>query len=54
MARFEMGVEFNSMKESEQEFIFRYVLKRERQILQAQREEEAESALSRRTNLDTR
>ena len=44
VARFEIGVEFQSMKESEQEFIFRYVLKRERQILQAQREEEAESS----------
>ncbi|MFQ5589206.1 MAG: PilZ domain-containing protein [Nitrospiria bacterium] len=38
--RFEVGMEFTHLKEADQETIFHYVIKRERQIRQAQREEE--------------
>lgn len=40
---FEMSVEFQNIRPSDQEIIFRYVLKRERQILQGQRENENEN-----------
>lgn len=40
LARYEIGIEFSSdISESDQESIFRYVLKRERQMLQANRDE---------------
>jgi len=40
---FEMSVEFEGLKPSDQEIIFRYVAKRERQMLQLQREKEYEN-----------
>lgn len=40
---FEMSVAFQGIRSSDQEIIFRYVLKRERQILQGQREKETEN-----------
>ncbi len=42
---FEMSVEFKDLKPSDQEILFRYVVKRERQILQAQREKEEENTV---------
>lgn len=42
---FEMSAEFEDLKSSDQEIIFRYVVKRERQILQGQREKEAENTV---------
>ena len=41
LAKYEIGIEFSStISESDQESIFRYVVKRERQMLQASRDEE--------------
>jgi len=42
---FEMSVEFEDLKRSDQEIIFRYVVKRERQILQAQRKQDDENTV---------
>ncbi len=41
-AKFDLGVEFTNVKVLDQETIFRYVIKRERQILLAQHEKEKE------------
>lgn len=40
---FEMSVEFQNLKPPDQEILFRYVVKRERQILQGQREQDNEN-----------